>query len=72
MKAPMLDAPLAYHITFGTYGTRLHGGERLTVDRVHNQYGMPFVEHDAELEKAERDLMRHDVVRFSQCERELI
>lgn len=68
----MLDAPLAYHFTFGTYGTRLHGGERPTVDRMNNQYGMPFIERDIEREQRERRAMRHDAVRLSPCERELI
>jgi hypothetical protein len=46
---------LAYHITWGTYGTRLHGDPRKTVDRQHNQYGEPvlgFDEHRWEHEKA--------------------
>ena len=37
-----MDIPLAYHITFGTYGTRLHGNERGSVDRAHNAPGEPF------------------------------
>ncbi|MCH8164939.1 MAG: hypothetical protein IH889_04955 [Planctomycetes bacterium] len=32
----MSNGPLAYHITFGTYGTRLHGDPRGTVDRTLN------------------------------------
>jgi hypothetical protein len=40
--------PLAYHITFGTYGTRLHGDERGTVERAHNVYGEPIVGMDAD------------------------
>ncbi|MCX5659819.1 MAG: hypothetical protein NTW19_08870 [Planctomycetota bacterium] len=35
--------PLAYHITFGTYGTRLHGDDRGTVDRDHNIPLTPFL-----------------------------
>ena len=35
--------PLGYHITFGTYGTRLHGDERGTVDRSENQHGDPII-----------------------------
>ena len=27
---------ITWHITFGTYGARLHGDERPTVDRNHN------------------------------------
>jgi REP element-mobilizing transposase RayT len=40
----MLDTnifPLAYLITFRTYGTWLHGDERGSVDRQHNVYGTP-------------------------------
>lgn len=32
------DIPLAYLITFRTYGTWLHGDERGSVDRFHNTY----------------------------------
>jgi REP element-mobilizing transposase RayT len=45
---------IAYHITWGTYGTRLHGDPRGTVDRQHNQRGsrvLGFDEHRWELEK---------------------
>ena len=35
--------PLAFHITFGTYGTRLHGDDRGTVDRSENNFGDPIV-----------------------------
>jgi REP element-mobilizing transposase RayT len=38
----MLATPLAYHITFGTYGTRLHGDPRGTVERAQNRYGDPI------------------------------
>jgi REP element-mobilizing transposase RayT len=37
-----------WHITWGTYGTRLHGGARATVDRAHNQRGEPFITRDSE------------------------
>ena len=42
----MRDWPLAFHMTFGTYGTRLHGDERSTVARPLNHFGQPFVEPD--------------------------
>ena len=32
----------AWHITFGTYATRLHEDPRPTVDRRHNHVGTPF------------------------------
>jgi len=40
------DIPLAFHITFGTYGTRLHGDPRGTVDRAHNRPGDPVLGAD--------------------------
>jgi REP element-mobilizing transposase RayT len=33
------DVPLAYLITFRTYGTWLHGDERGSIDRFNNKYG---------------------------------
>ncbi len=38
--------PLAYLITFRTHGTWLHGDIRGTVDRKHNVYGFPRLQHD--------------------------
>ncbi len=35
--------PIAYHITFGTYGTRLHGDPRGSVDRRQNSPGDPII-----------------------------
>ena len=39
----MPDSPLAYLITFRCYGTWLHGDDRGSVDRCHNQYGAPYL-----------------------------
>ena len=36
------DIPLAYLITFRTYGTWQHGDERGSVDREHNRYKSPY------------------------------
>jgi hypothetical protein len=49
------DFPLAYHLTFGTYGTRLHGDERGTVDRAMNQPGDPVIGRDEDWERMERN-----------------
>ena len=37
------DIPLAYFISFRTYGTWLHGDERGSIDRFHNRYGSPYI-----------------------------
>src|SRR2546421_11369035 len=46
-----MSRPLAYHITWGTYGTRLHGDGRGTVDREHNEYGTPVLGPDPERQR---------------------
>jgi hypothetical protein len=53
-----MDRPLAFHITFGTYGTRLHGDARGTVDRAHNQYGEPIIGANAKWESDAAALLK--------------
>jgi REP element-mobilizing transposase RayT len=43
------DVPLAYLITFRSYGTWLHGDERGSVDHVHNRVGTPYAPPDQRL-----------------------
>lgn len=47
-----------WHITWGTYGARLHGGFRATVDRNNNKRGQPFVEENTQRENYEIKIMR--------------
>ena len=42
------DIPLAYLITFRSYGTWLHGDKRGSVDRFHNHYKSPYLPPDEE------------------------
>ena len=37
------DSPLAYLISFRTYGTWLHGDQRGSIDRFHNRYRSPYL-----------------------------
>jgi hypothetical protein len=37
------EIPLAYLITFRSYGTWLHGDERGSIDRFHNRYRSPYL-----------------------------
>lgn len=39
--------PLAYLITFTTYGAWLHGDKRGSVDPAHNAYRTPFIDPDS-------------------------
>ncbi len=52
--------PLAYHITFGTYGTRLHGDDRGTVDRSLNNFGDPIIGREDDWNRMERRLLRFE------------
>ena len=67
-----MEFPLAYHITFGTYGTRLHGDPRGTVERHYNQYGTPIVEADPWKQKFERNWMVAAPVVLTNPQREFI
>ena len=46
-----------WYITWGTYGARLHGSSRPTVDREHNERGEPFLPRDSEREAANSAVM---------------
>ena len=50
--------PLAYHITFGTYGTRLHGDLRGTIDRRHNIRGEPVLGQNDAWRRTEKAILR--------------
>ena len=48
------SVPLAYLITFTTYGTWRHGDERGSVDRAHNAYRTPHLAHNQRRESYEK------------------
>ncbi len=61
--------PLAYHITFGTYGTRLHGDERGTVDRRQNTPGEPIIGRDDDWQQLEASQLNFPPVQLSDEQR---
>jgi REP element-mobilizing transposase RayT len=65
---------LAYFITFSTYGTWVHGTSKGkgSVDREHNQHGMPFVEPDASCEAEAREKMKQPPYTMRADEREIV
>jgi REP element-mobilizing transposase RayT len=54
--------PLAYLITFRSYGTWLHGDERGSVDRDHNVWGTPYAPRDEVRKAAARERMKYPPV----------
>ncbi|MGI9014767.1 MAG: hypothetical protein ACR2GY_11045 [Phycisphaerales bacterium] len=61
-----------WHITFGTYGTRLHGGNRATVDRCRNQPGNDFAARDAAHEEVMRSRLKGEAIYLTFEERCLV
>ena len=57
--------PLAYHITFGTYGTRLHGDSRGTVDRRLNRPGDPIIGRDDAWRRVEARHLKYSPIVLS-------
>ena len=68
----VMDVPLAYHITFGTYGSRLHGDERGSVDRAHNSPGEPFLGPDVRRREQETQLLRSEPITFKSAQQRFI
>lgn len=57
-----IEYPIAYLITFTTYGTWLHGDERGSVNKEHNQYGCAFVSPNPSLQMKEQTALRNPPV----------
>lgn len=68
----MYSKPLAYLITFRTYGTWLPGDERGSVSRQQNRYGDPTVQPSRVFRESVRSRMKHAPVRFDRPSRALV
>lgn len=64
--------PLAYFITFRTYGTWLHGDERGSIDRYHNKFGTPRVPANPVLEKQQKAKLKSSPVSLDVEQRKLV
>jgi REP element-mobilizing transposase RayT len=67
-----LPKPLAYFITFSSYGTRLHGSKNGSVDRHHNQYGDDLIPPKPSLEQFEKQTLKSPTVTFESEHRQII
>ena len=54
------DTPLAYFISFRSYGTWLHGDNRGSIDRFHNRYGDPYLPESEAWERHNRKQRKAD------------
>ncbi len=64
--------PLAYLITFTTYGTWLHGDERGSVDPAHNVPGTPLLDPDPQRSTLDRRYHKHPSVRLDEARRNIV
>lgn len=68
----MYTRPLAYFLTWHTYGTWLHGRQEGSVDRLHNDYATPLLRPSPLREKRARDRMAHEPVIFTRKARTMV
>ena len=61
--------PLAYFISFRSFGTWLHGDQRGSVDRFHNVYGTPRLGPEPARERYECSIMTRPPVRLNSKQR---
>lgn len=64
--------PLAYFITFTTYGTWLHGRDAGSVDCAHNTPGTPFLPGNPNREAARRGAMRQAPYELDESRRTVV
>ena len=64
--------PLAYFITFTTYGSWLHGRAPGSVDRDHNVPETPFLPADSERERTNRAAMRQESYTLDEARRGVV
>src|SRR5678815_4984924 len=58
------DTPLAFFITFRSYGTWFHGDERGSVDRHHNVYGTTRIPRNDTWRRISGTLAKHPPVKL--------
>ena len=72
MRQQLHPTLTSWHITWGTYGTRLHGSHRATVDRDHNSRGTPYLQQDSLRERTERSILNFPEKRLTEEQGTLI
>lgn len=69
---PLPTGRTVWHITIGTYGSRLHGSNEPTVDRQHNTPGQPFILRNDDRRNRAQSRMRGPAVHLSREQRTTI
>jgi len=67
-----MDRPIAYFITFSTYGTWLHGDERGSVDKGHNRVGSDFIDPNMHLVRKQYASLKNEQFEMNKEERSVV
>lgn len=67
-----MECPIAYLITFTTYGTWLHGDKKGSVDKEHNRYGSAFLSPNLGLQQNEQIALKNPPFILGQRQREIV
>ena len=67
-----MEYPIAYLITFTTYGTWLHGDKRGSVDKEHNQYTSSFIAPRSVLQRKEQSALKNPPFILGKSQREAV
>ena len=67
-----MDRPIAYFITFTTYGTWLHGDERGSVDKEHNRVGAGFIAPNIPLARSQYATLKDGQFQMNKEQREVV
>ena len=67
-----MNYPLAYLITFTTYGIWLHGDKRGSVNKEQNRFGQDFVRPDKALNTKESMLLKNPPVKLDKNQRKAV
>jgi len=66
------EFPLAYLISFRTYGTWLHGDHRGSTSRKQNKYGTPRIAANPRLQRAEHEQLKHPPIKLDSRQRPVV
>ncbi len=67
-----MSEPIAYLITFHTYGTWLHGDDRGSVNRYRNVFGTDLVTPSERLRAAEQENLEVEVIKLDAEQRRVV
>jgi hypothetical protein len=66
------EFPLAYLITFRTYGTWLHGDGRGSIDRYHNEFRGPRVQANEVMKNQQKAKLKSNAVTLNAAQRSIV